>query len=167
MPGARYPRRFSDATLLIRIRLFLRCATKRPPGRREAHLRPVRGPSTAPCGLPIRRLQLLEDAHLSTTRPHPQYKNSRSRASWTTQSSPFSRLSPVMALQGTTTHWWVNMRWRSSSSVASCSVIPLGTSVLFRKTRRLAPASLFDLLDARSCCYGIPQVGSPPQVTIL
>ena len=74
-----------------------------------------------------------------------QYKNSRSRASCTTQSKPFSRFSPVIALQGMTIHRCVRMCSRSSNCVASCSIIPPATSVLFRNTSRLDPDNRFML----------------------
>jgi len=71
-----------------------------------------------------------------------QYKKNRSRASCTTQAKPFVRFSPVMALHLTIIHLCVVMLSSSSFCRTSSSPIHPGTSVLFKKTRRLAPDNL-------------------------
>lgn len=71
-----------------------------------------------------------------------QYRNSRSRASCTTQARPLVRFSPVIALHLMIIHLCVDMLSRSSFCRTSSSPIHPGTSVLFKKTRRLAPDNL-------------------------
>lgn len=117
------------------------------------------------CGnLPARRLSGNRVSVLSSPRVQHcpfQYRNNLSLASCTTQSNPVSRFSPVMALQGTTTQRWVKIRSRSNDSMASSLLIPPTTSVLLRKTRRLAPAKRFDIVSDANAAYGIPHIPLP------
>ena len=79
-------------------------------------------------------------------------------ASWTTHSSPSFRFVPVIALHGRIVHLCVlieskSRRWKNQSSPqpgnrnhrsrhtcrTSCSLMQCSTSVLFKKTKRVAP----------------------------
>ena len=139
---------------------------------REANLRPVLQWPGSPTACLFQvfetcffEMMSFQDFYLcpSPGRSPLQYKKSRSRASCTTQSRPFFRLSPVMALHGITTHRWVRIRSSSSNCVASCSVMPPAISVLFKKTSKLAPPSLFMPLANLSM---VPEINLPPRAAV-
>ena len=70
-----------------------------------------------------------------------QYKKSLALASSTTQARPSRRFAPVMALHRSTCQRCVLMAARSRPVRISAESMHPATSVLFAKTRRLAPDS--------------------------